>query len=208
MSEVARRVRVEYDELATFYDRRWASYVTRTLEETLARFQAPEGARVLDLGCGTGAFLGALASARPDLRLVGADLSPGMLAAARRRLGGAVPLVEASALALPFGGGAFDVVTSLSSLHYWPEPGRGLAEVARVLAPGGTLVLTDWCDDYLACRLCAAYLRWTGRPHFRVFGSAGLREALAEAGLGEVRLERYRVSWLWGLMTGVTRRPA
>lgn len=101
-----------------------------------------EGAsgRTLEVGCGTGRNLPLLAPRAAPL--VGIDPHLDALRAARRRAPG-VPLVVASAEALPFRRGAFDTVVSALVFCSVPDPARGLAEVRRVLAPGGTLRMME-----------------------------------------------------------------
>jgi ubiquinone/menaquinone biosynthesis C-methylase UbiE len=198
-----RRVRAEYDALALHYDRRWSGYIAASTEETLKRVGPLQGERVLDVGCGTGALLKRLVDRYPDSRLTGVDLSPGMVAQARRRLPARVTLEVADAEALPFQGHSFDLITSISSFHLWPAPSQTLTEFQRVLRPGGRLVITDWCDEYLACRICARILRLVNRAHQRIYGRPECAALLAGAGFQVGRLERYRISWLWGLMTAV-----
>jgi ubiquinone/menaquinone biosynthesis C-methylase UbiE len=197
----------EYQRLAARYDRRWAFYIAATARETLRRLPPGPPGRLLDVGCGTGAFLAALAAARGPEGLAGVDLAPAMLAVARGRLPAAVALEVASADALPFADASFDTLTSLSAFHYFRRPEAALAEMRRVLRPGGALVLTDWCDDYLACRVLDRLLRLVSAGHFRAYRSAECAALIEGAGFGGVRIERYRVGLLWGLMTAVARRP-
>jgi ubiquinone/menaquinone biosynthesis C-methylase UbiE len=95
--------------------------------------------RTLDLGCGTGRNLPMLP---PDTRAVALDPSAEALQRARRRAS-AVPLVQARAEALPFRDGTFDTVLSGLVFCSVAEPGRGLAEVRRVLRPGGQLRMLE-----------------------------------------------------------------
>lgn len=200
-------VRAEYAQLAAIYDRRWAGYVSASVRETLRRLALRPGEWLLDVGCGTGTLLAVVQRAAPAVSVVGTDLAPEMLGAARTKLRGQVPLVAADAAGLPFQTGSFDVVVSSSSFHYWPDPGAGLAELARVLRPGGRLVVTDWCDDYLACKACDLVLRLIDPAHQRAYGSRECLQLLNRAGYAETAVERYRINWLWGLMTARAVRP-
>src|SRR5207247_10649198 len=152
LGSVAQRYAVlrEYARLAPGYDRRWSSYIQAGVRGTLARLGARPAGAVLDVGCGTGALLAALAQSEPPLgvRLAGLDPSPEMLAVARSKLAPAVELRGGWAEGIPYGDATFDVVVSCSVFHYLRRPMAALAEMARVLAPGGRLVITDWCDDY------------------------------------------------------------
>src|SRR5439155_23331601 len=78
----------EYARLAPGYDRRWSSYIQAGVRGTLARLGARPAGAVLDVGCGTGALLAALAQSEPPLgvRLAGLDPSPELLTVARYML--------------------------------------------------------------------------------------------------------------------------
>ncbi|HEV7651294.1 MAG TPA: class I SAM-dependent methyltransferase [Actinophytocola sp.] len=100
----------------------------------------PDGAAVLDVPCGGGV---ALRGVVPGLRYVGADISPGMLARARResvRCGVEVELIAADAARLPFAGGEFDLCVSFNGLHCLPDPAAAVREMARCVRPGGRVV--------------------------------------------------------------------
>ncbi|MGE3959558.1 MAG: ArsR/SmtB family transcription factor [Vicinamibacterales bacterium] len=108
----------------------------------LAALANPD-ATVGDLGCGTGQVGAALA---PFVeRVIGVDSSAAMLQAARRRLQDHrnVELRRGDIEALPIDDARLDVATVMLVLHHVPEPGRALADVARVLKPGGRLLLVD-----------------------------------------------------------------
>jgi ubiquinone/menaquinone biosynthesis C-methylase UbiE len=196
----------EYAKAAEHYDEKWAFYVEATTRETLRRLPMTAGARVLDVGCGTGELLRRLRAKYPDALLAGLDPVPEMLAVARDKLSGNENLRTGYADALPWSAGAFDVVVSCNMFHYISHPVEALREMGRVLRPGGSLVLTDWCDDYLACRVCNLYLRLTNRAFYKTYRQAECLELLHAAGYGNVTIERYKISWLWGLMTAVVKK--
>ena len=99
--------------------------------------------RFADIGCGTGRLLRTAAGRFPDARLVGVDFSAGMLEQARAM--NAEPercsFVRADSAALPFADASFDVVTCTACSHHWPEPTAPLAELRRITAADGRLVL-------------------------------------------------------------------
>jgi SAM-dependent methyltransferase len=99
------------------------------------------GRRILDAGCGSGPLLAALRDR--GAVVTGFDKSAGMLEVARRRLGGDADLhvAELGGL-LPFSGGTFDDVTASLVLHYLEDWGPALAELRRVLKPGGRLIVS------------------------------------------------------------------
>lgn len=98
------------------------------------------GARVLEIACGTGQGLGALR--RVAAAVVGSDYSMENLVRARATYGAAQPLVAHDAQALPFRDGSFDRAMLLEALYFIPDPRRALAEMARVVKPGGALLLS------------------------------------------------------------------
>jgi SAM-dependent methyltransferase len=95
------------------------------------------GARVLDVGCGTGRLTGAIQQAGASV--VGVDLDPDMLTVAAANLAG--PRLVADAQRLPFATGAFDLTVPLTLLEFVDDPARVVAELARVTRPGGRLLI-------------------------------------------------------------------
>lgn len=199
----------EYSRLAPEYDTSWSFYIDATTSATIARLSLPPTARVLDVGCGTGALLQELARKFPQVTLVGMDPVPEMLAVARGRVLPRTELREGWAEELPFEDNDFDAVVSCNMFHYVRHPVAALMEMSRVLRTGGELLITDWCDDYLACRVCDWWLRLFSPAHFKVYRETECLRLLKEAGHPQAHIERYKINWLWGLMTArVTKRAA
>lgn len=195
----------EYAAQARDYDRTWSFYIEATTQETLKRLPVSAGTSVLDVGCGTGELLRRLRAKYPQAALAGLDPVEEMLAIARGKLAGSEDLRIGYADALPWPAASFDIVVSCNMFHYITHPVEALREMGRVLRPGGVLVMTDWCDDYLACRLCNLYLRLTNRAFYRTYRQAECRDLFHAAGYGDVRIDRYKISWLWGLMTATVK---
>ena len=97
------------------------------------------------MGCGTGYLLGRLAARAPQAEaLAGIDAAPAMIAAATGAAADSrLHFVAGAAEQLPWPAGTFDLVVSTTSFDHWADQRAGLAECARVLAPGGCLVLAD-----------------------------------------------------------------
>lgn len=109
------------------------------------------GGQVLDVGCGPGHIAVLLAQEAPGLTVTGIDLVPAMIALAQRHAAAAelsdrVRFQVADVASLPFPDDQFDLVVSSLSLHHWPDPARGLAEIDRVLRPGGRVLIYDLAD--------------------------------------------------------------
>lgn len=124
--------------------------VQRTLGLTLSF--APSPRRVLDAGCGTGRLLRELARLVPQAQeLHGIDPAPNMVAVAAEASSGdaRVHIQQGFAERLPFEDGRFDLVVSSTSFDHWHDQLAGLRECARVLEPGGRLVLCDLLSPLL-----------------------------------------------------------
>jgi len=200
-------VREEYARLARRYDRRWGFYVRSSTIETLRRLAARPGEQILDVGCGTGILLAELLSQVHSVKVFGIDPCGEMLEIARQRLPCEAVMKQGSVDQLPFADHSFDAVVSSSAFHYFREPGRALVEMRRVLKPSGRLIITDWCHDYLSCKICDLWLRIFNQAHFKTYRSKECQKLIGKAGLDRVQVERYRLNWFWGMMTAVGVSP-
>lgn len=138
----------------------------------------PEGARILDAGCGTGGFLAKLRAAHPKAALFGLEYAEGAASRAAAKAGAHV--AAGTVNALPFPDAGFDAVVSLDVLcHDAVEEAAALAEFRRVLRPGGLLVLNlpahEWLRSAHDARVHTA----------RRYDRARATRALAEAGFAQ-----------------------
>jgi ubiquinone/menaquinone biosynthesis C-methylase UbiE len=183
------------------YDSRWPRYIRESLRHTFRCIELHPGQQLLDVGCGTGQLLAAAHARTPEARLAGLDPSSAMLDVARRRVSPATTLMRAAAEAIPVRSGTVDWLVMTSVLHRVRDPLAARREWRRVLRPGGTLVLTDWCEDFLSMRLQARWSRLTDRAFRHMYSALELQALLIAGGLEPVSLDRYKINWHWGLMT-------
>lgn len=145
--------------------------------------------KVLDVGCGTGVFAARIREALPNATVWGVDLVAGMLARGRdrwRHHRGHVAPVQGDSERLPFASGSFDAVTCANSFHHYPQQDRAVAEMRRVLKPGGRLLLIDGYRDrpwgWLIYDVCVAGIE--GAVHHA--SARRFRDLFTHAGLTEV----------------------
>ena len=153
--------------------------------------------RILDVGCGTGRTLSQIATALPDQRYFGIDLSGFYVETAREHLAGTpdVNLVTENAEKLPFRDEYFDIVTSVFVLHELPRKTRRnvLAEALRVLRPGGLLVIEDSAQLSDAPDLAFFFEGFADdmhEPFYRDYVRDGLEALLARTGFCKAETER------------------
>jgi arsenite methyltransferase len=159
---------------------------------TLTALEPREGEHILDIGAGPGLLIADMAAVvGPTGHVTGLEISDSMLAVARRRFASSaiadrVTLVDGDAAALPFPDASFDAATSTQVYEYVADVDQALAELYRVLRPGGRALIldTDWAsivwnttDQARMDRVLAA---WVGRfadPHLPRSLSRRLRDA-------------------------------
>jgi ubiquinone/menaquinone biosynthesis C-methylase UbiE len=170
--------------------------VTRYLRET-----GRASVRLLDVACGTGPGLRQLATAHPDLRFHGVDLSPHYVQVARRRLADVAELSLAveNAEALPYADGAFDIVTCVYLFHELPRNARAkvAAEMFRVLRPGGLVVIEDSCQLDDSPELAPVLKNFPvefHEPFYRDYLDDSLASILARAGFAAPTTEAHLVA--------------
>lgn len=190
----------EFNRWSETYDRsvlQWLLFGPshRAIIARIRRHGGDRPIRVLDVGCGTGLFASRIRAAFPAATVWGVDLVAGMLnkgAERWRALAGQVIPVQGDSERLPFESGAFDFVTCANSFHHYPHQDRAVAEMNRVLKPGGRLILVDGYRDapwgWLIYDVCVAGIE--GAVHHA--SSSRVRSLFAATGFVETTQRVHR----------------
>lgn len=130
---------------ADAYERLTRAFMDGSADSIVEAAGLAAGEIVLDLACGTGIVARKVVPAVGTAgRVVGADINPAMLAAAREVVGDGVEFVEAPCDSLPFDDGTFDRVLCQQGFQFFPDLSAAMVEACRVLRPGGSLLATVW----------------------------------------------------------------
>jgi ubiquinone/menaquinone biosynthesis C-methylase UbiE len=139
----------EFTRQSRTFDRAAVFHSAETLGALLDLVPADAGGRWLEAACGTGVVARGLAAKVDDV--LGVDLTDAMLDVARRESQSAglenVRFERGNAAASDYPDGAFDGAVTRFSLHHIPVPGRVIAELARVVRPGGWVIIGDHVTD-------------------------------------------------------------
>ena len=165
----------------------------------LRHLQPAANGRILDVGCGRGFYVKALADLYPDATVIGIDYSRDYLTAAAAHTGcAAAPLARADARVLPFPSGAFDGVVCSEVLEHIVEDDAALAELCRVLADDGVLLISvphqrypflwdplNWVLERAFRTHVPSHVWWLAgiwADHVRLYTASALRSRVQAAG--------------------------
>jgi ubiquinone/menaquinone biosynthesis C-methylase UbiE len=198
----------EFNRAAKGYDdsRLVKSYQRRVQALVVNELQLEKGMNVLDLGCGTGwATLEIASRLEGTGKVIGLDLSEGMIEQAKRKLEGFrydnVEFVWASASLLDYDG-YFDYVLSTNAFHHFADKGEVFFRVWRSLKHNGSFLIQDICDDYILMKALDFIGKVGEKAHVGSTTSHKLRELLIVTGFSDVQVRTTKLNWFWGIMIG------
>ncbi|HEX3502920.1 MAG TPA: methyltransferase domain-containing protein [Xanthobacteraceae bacterium] len=158
--------------------------------------RAPQGWRWIDVGCGNGAFSEQLVERCAPAAVLGVDPSQGQIDFARQRPAARLAKFEiGNAMALPFADNSYDAATMALVIFFVPEPAKGVAEMARVVRPGGTVAAYAW--DVLG----GGFPQEPLRAELRTIGVESLNPPSVEASRIEVMRDLWRGAGLEAVET-------
>ena len=144
MAEIEAHESKIYSEFAPLYDKIFGKIFYSRLERVIEELEIPPGAKVLEVGAGTGTSFPAYPS---HCEVTGIDLAPDMLARAQRKIEengwSHLRVLEMNALDLKFPDNSFDYVMAFHVVTVVPDPVRMIAEAQRVCKPSGNIVIVN-----------------------------------------------------------------
>lgn len=177
-----------FNKLAPRYDQHYyGRHGREQYQRVVAAAMGWKFASVLDVGCGTGGLLALLRG--PRVQAAGADISPQMVAEAKRRLGKTADLRVADSERLPWKTGSFDLVVTTDSLHHWPDPLQAFSEMRRVLKKGGHAVIADVTIPAPFRHVSNWIAQFGKEGDVKVYSAGELELMLREAGFVDTRRE-------------------
>ena len=159
----------------------------------LQHLAVPEGAAVLDCGCGGGANIKKLLEKAAQGSVKGIDYSEVSVEKSRSLNASAISagrceIMQANVAQLPFEDNSFDLVTAFETVYFWPELPACFREVGRVLRPGGTFFICNECDEDN---------KWTDIVSgMKIYTADELTQVLTKAGFTDIVMHKNDKGWL------------
>jgi len=164
---------------------------SRAYEFALTHITLPERSRVLEIGAGQGLGAAWLTRNLPDAQVYSVDVSMECLKPDRLEIGPHPPVfIQASATDLPLASASMDAVFLVMTFHCLPQPQRVMQEAARVLKPGGVLILADVDGRHWMKGPFELVEQLFISPLTHAYTPDELAALIAQAGLGDFRVER------------------
>jgi len=189
--EDKKRARKFYRYFSKVYDRiNPIFYAEHMLKTVVEMASLEENDFVLEVGCGTGFTTSGIAEKISQERIIALDLTPEQMEKAIAKLPG-VNFIRGDAENLPFKDDTFDASISAGSIEYWPNPQKGISEMARVTKPGGKVVILAprKPDNFLARKFAEGIMLFPSTQQCVAWFKA--------ANLENIRIIETGPNWLW-----------
>lgn len=194
MNKFEERSKEHFNKTAGIYESGWEGRMAgRLYESVLKKLEGSGSCRLLDIGCGPGTVLSRIAATNEATSLAGVDLSPEMARIAGDRLGkrADVRVCNICSETLPHNDNSFDRVICMSTFHHFPDPRKALAEMYRVVKPGGAVLVADVTSFFPARQLYNFYMSRLGKKgDVRFYSESEFRRLLEECRFQSVKWEK------------------
>lgn len=203
-----RRVSRKYDLLAPLYDYIWRHYTHKTIKKALAAACLKGNETILDIGCGTGALEDKLVKMHTGQNIFACDVSPVSIDRAINKIPD-TPQVDFEVgdfLNMVVPNRQFDVVFSLSNLHYFTDPEKLLRKAHELAKPKASFVLVDWCRESLRSRFYQRFLRSLDKGFKGIYSSTELKAMFTQTGWAVEEEEFFSIRGYWTMVAMRARK--
>lgn len=168
----------------------WGGYWRHDYRYILSAIEKIHPKRLIDIGCGPGAFLALVQEKYPEIQLNALDLSEEMVAETRERLSPSAIVTVGDSENMPLEDAQYQVVTCNMSIHHYPHPQNAVNEMYRILTDRGYLILNDMD--------CAMPIRWCANRIFprlpggdvKMYSRTEITEMVKQAGFKEINYRK------------------
>ena len=197
-----RHTQNKYNKIAGIYDKKWEGYLNSTHKAVLDFLGRDFKGPILDASGGTGLLaekIIRIGNKGVEISLV--DISEEMLKIAEKRLKKFpnARIFKGDVHNLPFAPESFSTALSASAFHYYADPGKAVAELCRVLKPGGSLIIVDWSRDRFYFKIFNLILKASDKAHVNIYTLNELERIAAKAGFKVEKAVKWRYK-MWPLM--------
>jgi ubiquinone/menaquinone biosynthesis C-methylase UbiE len=182
--------RISYNKKAYDYENTRDGRFTRPLRQLILNtVYVQKGQRILDIACGTGDLLAALARKAPDTHACGIDIADQMIEVARKSNPN-ITYTVSPAYPLPFGDNSIDIITVSAAFHHFEEPQRFASECIRVLSGGGRLYIGEFSYSTFERVIFNPFLPLLRSGDVRLYSEEELAGFFTKAGFEALGIER------------------
>lgn len=189
----------QFDQWSDTYDHGiWSLYFKAGYKQAIKYLPKRNNLEILDVGCGTGDLAISLAASSRVARVVGLDISEGMISVAMQKARAIknnvakLSFVIGESENLPASDNAFDVIFCLNSFHHHPSPSKTLKEMARVLRSAGIVVVLDPFTDGIIRKAWSSILKKLfNEPYVSYYSRKYLKKQFEEAGFSNVKTKTF-----------------
>lgn len=200
----------KYDLLAPIYDFIWRNYTRTTIEKAVKMAGLKGGESILDIGCGTGALEAMLEKMHGGHDMFACDISSVSIDRAINKISdnSRITFAVGDFLHVDIPDKRYDVVFSLSNLHYFKHPEKFFIKAHALARPGAALVLVDWCRNGFRAKFYQAFLSRLDQGFQKIYSQTEMRELLGQTGWIVEDEERFSVRGYWTMVAVRARKKA
>lgn len=198
----------KYDLLAPVYDFIWRHYTHKTVNKALGLANLEGSETILDIGCGTGDLEAKLTKVHGGHNIFACDVSAISVERAMDKIQNnpQVTFAVGDFLNIAIPDRQFDVVFSLSNLHYFADPEKLFRKTYELTKPQASFIMVDWCRESFRARFYQAALGFLDKGFQRIYSLPEMRDLFSRTGWVVEKEERFSIRGYWTMVAMRARK--